>query len=235
MINREGEIIKIPTIDFLRDAKIHAYDADSVYYTQHEINNLGMRRYLDLYDAEIEKLHKYMQNEEPKIVKKQPEISQYFWEIQIKKCNDVYQKFNKLYYGIDVNSTTYGRKKTFADICGIKLDKTRPIMEIDNLKNKGQNVLINIIEKSEKPAIRIRLYENNHQTKMFVILDGHPVEETNPPVEENLFKLGKIIKYYSPAETEENNIPQLLNAIEERLDKGQKKLRAMIGKKADNI
>lgn len=232
LINKEGEIVKTPSENFFNDKKAHSYDMESLYYSQHEICNLGLNRYMEMFKSEIFKLKSALKYCKPVEKDSVPMTNSDVFSYNSKELfESVHSGFYKLYYGIMNNAKTIVQKKSLSDICGIKLNKNYPIILINNINDANQDVLINFIKLERQTAARIVVYDAEKQSK-FLLLDGNLVEEGYKHSKTPL-SVGKITKYYSSQESAELGIPVLLNTINERIQYGLKRLRAMLGNRIE--
>jgi hypothetical protein len=236
LINREGEVVKTITPDFFKGEKAHAYDADPVYYTQYEINNLGLNRYLTMFKNKMDDLKNYMlrKDEQVKVIEPQKGFDKDLFLLAHKsKLNKIRREFDVLYDAITTNSRTTNHLKKFSDICSVRPHRKYRIMQLDNINDTDQNAIVNFTELGRKQVARITVYDNSAKTQR-VFVDGELVDEyyrdsTNP------FLMGKIKKVYTPEEMDKINTLNLLEGIDKRLIYGLNKLRAMIGDKFDRV
>ena len=236
LINREGEVVKTITPDFFKDEKVHAYDADPVYYTQHEINNLGLNKYLKMFKNRMDDLKNYMlrKEEQVKVIEPQKGIDKDLFLLAHKsKLKKIHREFDVLYDAITTNSRTTNHLKKFSDICSVRPHRKYRIMQLDNINDTDQNAIVNFTELGSKQVARITVYDNKAKTQR-VFVDGELVDEyyrdsTNP------FLMGKIKKVYTPEEMDKIDTLNLLEGIDKRLIYGLNKLRAMIGDKFDRV
>lgn len=236
LINREGEVVKTITPDFFKGEKAHAYDADPVYYTQYEINNLGLNRYLTMFKNKMDDLKNYMLRKDEQIVmvKSENGIDKDLFLLAHKsKLKKIRREFDVLYDGITTNSRTANHLKKFSDICSARPHRKYRLMQLDNINDAEQNAIVNFTELGSKQVARITVYDNASKTQR-VFVDGKLVDEyyrdsTNP------FLMGKIKKVYTPEEMDKINTLGLLDLIDKRLIFGINKLRAMIGDKVEKL
>ena len=179
LINREGEVVKTITPDFFKDEKVHAYDADPVYYTQHEINNLGLNKYLKMFKNRMDDLKNYMlrKEEQVKVIEPQKGIDKDLFLLAHKsKLKKIHREFDVLYDAITTNSRTTNHLKKFSDICSVRPHRKYRIMQLDNINDTDQNAIVNFTELGSKQVARITVYDNKAKTQR-VFVDGELVDE----------------------------------------------------------
>ncbi len=232
LINNEGEIIKTVSPKFLSKEKMHAYDADNVYYTQQEINNLGIDKYFGIFRAEMAKFKDHMLTPISPVetVKPQKQIDWLLYMYKQRETLDsIQRKFGTLYDGIIGHSRTSVQRKKLSQICGVKLHKKFPLIQLENINSKNESVLINFTQIGKKTVARMVVY--NPQSKINrLFINGQLVEES-PRKESNPFTVGRIAKFYTPQETDELKISELLNDINDKLSASLKQLRIYFGGK----
>ena len=236
LINREGEVVKTITPDFFKGEKAHAYDADPVYYTQYEINNLGLNKYLTMFKNRMDDLknHLLKKDEQVKIIKPQKEFDKDLFLLAHKsKLKKIRREFDVLYDAITTNSRTASQLRKFSDICLARPHRKYRIMQLDNINDSNQNAIVNFTELGNKQVARITVYDNTSKTRR-VFADGELIEESYRDGN-NPFLVGKIKKVYTPEEMNKINTLNLLEGIDKRLVYGLNKLRAMIGDKFERV
>ena len=236
LINPEGEIVKKITPDFFKREKQHAYDADPEYYTQYEINNLGLNKYLKLFCKQMENFKDSILNPQKieKTLAPQKVIDKELFLLeQQSKLYRIQKKFNLLYDAMTTNSRTSNHLKKFSDICAVKPHRKQRIMNLDNINDKKECALINFVSRSDKHITRIVVYTDTTKTQRLFI-NGELAEEV-PRENSNPFTIPVINKIYTPEEMDKMKTLELLDDIEKRLTYGINQLRAMIGDKISNI
>ncbi len=232
LINSDGEIIKSVSPKFFTNEPLTAMDKEPVYYSQYEINNLGLGRFIDIFSKEIKKLNDYVKLpvipvKKQVIVPEPPFDRATFLYKQREALGNIHKNFDKLYYGILNNSRTGIQRRKLSDICDVTLHKKFPLMQINNINKKGESVQINFSELGNKPVARILLLSPMEKTNRLFI-DGQLVEEISRDGS-NPFTVGRITKFYTPYETFELKLETLLKDINDRLIYGINRLRATIG------
>lgn len=230
LINNEGEIVKTLSPDFFKKSPVsYSYETETVYYTQSEINNLNLRRYIDMFQAGLSKLNEYLLSKEPVNLSPPPKLVNWssFTLEQIKSVNSIQTNFNNLYNGIMNNSRTPARRKALSNICGVKIHKKFPLMLIDNINAQKQNISINFTKIGKKSVLRVTIFDKDEKFNRLFI-DGRLAEETFRR-SSNPFTVGRIARYYTPNEAEELGVLQLLDDINKKLLYGQKQLRELLG------
>lgn len=238
LINNEGEIIKKPSAKFFTGEKLTASDKESVYYTQNEINNLEIRRYMNMFKTEVLNLKNDILGKEsvakPKKVAKVTEkpFDPYSFIYKQKETLDtIHRKFNIVYCGIMNNARTSIQRRKLSEICGVTLHKKFPIMCLNDINHSMSSATVNFTQIGSKPVTRI-LVQNGISKSNRLFIDGQLVEELSRDGS-NPFTIGRISKSYTPKETEELGVAELLENIDKKLDSSIIRLRAMLGKKID--
>lgn len=232
LINRDGEIIKSVSPKFFTNEPLTAMDKEPVYYSQHEINNLGLGRFIDIFSKEIKKLNDYIKlpiipASKPVAEKKPPFDRMTFMYKQREALDKIHKNFAKLYYGILNNSRSGIQRRKLSDICEVTLHKKFPLMQINNINKEGESVQINFSELANKPVVRFLIFSPNEKINRLFI-DGQLVEEASRDGS-NPFTVGRIAKFYTPYETSELNLEKLFKEINDKIIYSLGRLRGVIG------
>jgi len=230
LINNEGEIVKSLTPNFFAKGQEHIYNPDDIYYNQHELNNLGLNKYLKIYNDELLKLKEFINKKEIPLKGVETKVvidySSFLYK-QNEALKTLRENFNLLYNGIMNNSRSSAQRSYYESLCGVKIRKSPPIIKIENINSGKSSASINFFEIGKKPVTRIVVSENASETNRLFI-NGKLVEEASRD-RSNPFVAGRILKIYSPYETDILGIPKLLENINNKFSDGIKQLRAFIG------
>lgn len=224
-INNEGEILKST-----KKGKNNIYDTEPDYYSQHEINNLGINKYFKMFKTEIDNFRTYLNLDIP--IKKEPEPVNIDWASylyhQNEKLDSIRDKFDILHDGISQVSRTAIRKRKLSEMCGVKFHKKFPLIELINFNELNQNAQINFTSIGNKKIVRIVVFgEGKKNNRLFV--GGQLVEESARENCTNPFVISRILRKYSLQETEQFGVKKLLDDIDNKLSESIKKFKALIG------
>lgn len=231
LINSEGEIIKRPAPAFSRDAGIHKYD-EPVYYSQKEINNLGLNKELTLFNTELEKFNHHINNlEKPEhaaeeLLKAAKLNQEQDYTTMISSFE---KKFNLLKNGIEnVGAKNVRRKKVIEQECKFRISKGAPIMQLNDVNNAGNTVLLSMHSLNGKKAVKIVVLDDKDVKNIFLIKDNFIVKSKDVP---RAMKTPyyKQIDTYTTEELKREGILKLLDDIERRIDSGYDTMKGMFG------
>lgn len=228
LINEDGEIIKSISADYVSGVK---GAKEPVYYSQHEINNLDLKRYLTMYKHEIGGLKEHLLSKAP-VNKSVPQVAEpvidpYFIREQKETIDSIQKKFNKIYNGIINNTRTAVQRRKLCDVCDVRLYKNNLVMQVDNINKNNDSAVINFTKMGSKSAMRVIVLTPDLKIE-HLFVDGQLVKEY-PSERRNPFIVGRIEKYFTPDEMQELKADELLNNIDRKLSSDLSNLRGFLG------
>jgi hypothetical protein len=230
VINPKGEIEKNPSLRFIRETSVRPKGEKIEYFTQKEIDGLGIKNQIYALKSELKKYIDYIMSRSKEInairYKKADNVSGSVLKYQgtIDSITENFKFFkssiNKLSYNaIDKDIfRIYNKIKTFHSLNSIMFKEATP---------DGRSLFLIYSKFKRKPAMKIFVmdYGNKRIDKSFVIYENKLAKFTPKKVTERPKNYNHDFHYYTQEEIDNSGLDYYLNIIEKRLEELNSNLR----------
>ncbi len=231
LINSEGEIMKRPAVHYAKDAAIHKYD-EPEYYSQSEINNLGINKELTLFNTELEKFNEHINNLDQidpaaeNLLRMANKNQNQNYSVMITTFDKKFQQLKNSLENIGIKHPS--TKRMIASECKFRISKGTSIMQLNDINEQGDSVLLSIHSVIGKKAVKVEVWNDDKLKNIFLVKDNFIVKSNDVPTALKT-PYYKQISVYGNEELKDEGILKLLDDIEKRMDSSYKTMKSMFG------